>query len=127
MAYTKCNDSVIRNIKYYTIGHFSKFVPVGYTVIQNNNNGNLNSVGFMTPTGFSVLAVFDERTAKSIFNLRFGGRCRNIALPAGYQEFILCNFYYTNNHNEKNILRRTFNVFCCSICTRKSFCETNKQ
>lgn len=74
---------VTKNIGYYTIAHFSKFAPPGSTVIQSNNTGNLNSVAFKTPTGLKVLVVLNEGNTEASFNLRFGGRWCNIALPAG--------------------------------------------
>jgi glucosylceramidase len=74
---------ITRNIGYYTIGHFSKFVPAGSTVIKSNNTGNLNSVAFRTPAGLKVLVVLNEGNTEASFNLRYGSRWCNIALAAG--------------------------------------------
>ena len=47
-----------RNVEYYSIGHFSKFVPEGSIKIGTNNFGdNLESVAFETPEGKVVVVV----------------------------------------------------------------------
>jgi glucosylceramidase len=73
-AITIDGDKVSRNQAYYTIAHFSKFVPDGSTRIESSLPDGLSDVAFHTPEGKTVLVVANKGTADQTFNVVCQGK-----------------------------------------------------
>lgn len=82
-ALTIGNNTVIRNVAYYIIGHASRFVPAGSVRIASNINGGLNNVVFETPDGKKVLIVENDGSDAVTFNIRFNGMWAATTLAGG--------------------------------------------
>ena len=80
------NGSFTRNVDYYILAHFSKYVDRGAVVLSSNNfEGTLENVGFKNPDGSKVLVVYNasNATAPQSFNVLIGGEHFSYLLPKG--------------------------------------------
>ena len=80
-AITIDGDKVTRNVAYYTIAHFSKFVPPGSVRIDSNTLDTLPNVAFRTPDGKRVLVVSNVTDAPQTFDVHTGARTFTSTLP----------------------------------------------
>ena len=76
-------NGITRNVSYYIIAHFSKFIPPGSVRLQSNEIGNLHDVTFKTPAGKRVLIVLNDATTAAGFNIRFNGQWITSTLAGG--------------------------------------------
>jgi len=76
-------DTVTRNLGYYSIAHFSKFVRPGSVRIASNEIENLSNVAFKTASGKKVLIVSNTSKEKQIFTIRYKNKSAELSLPAG--------------------------------------------
>jgi glucosylceramidase len=81
-AITLDGNTVTRNVAYYAVAHFSKFVPPGSVRIGSNDMEQLSDVAFLTPDGKIVLVVSNTANFPKAFGLRFHGKYFTTALPA---------------------------------------------
>jgi len=77
------SSSFTRNVGYYIVAHISKFVPPGSIRISSSITGDLNNVGFKTPTGKKVLVVENDGSTKSTFKIKFNNKWATTSLNAG--------------------------------------------
>lgn len=82
-AVTIDNDSVTRNIAYYSIAHASKFVRPGSVRIYSNETDSLSNVAFNTPQGKYVLIVANNSGTRQTFNIRFNNKIATAVLAGG--------------------------------------------
>jgi glucosylceramidase len=82
-AITIDGDTVTRNVAYYTIAQFSKFVPPGSVRIDSNALDTLPNVAFRTPDGKKVLVVSNVTDTPQAFDVRTGAKTFTSTLPAG--------------------------------------------
>jgi glucosylceramidase len=75
-------DVVQRNLAYYTMAHFSKFVRPGAVRIASNLANNLPNVAFKNANGKIVLVVANTSNIQQVFNLKFGTANTAVSLPA---------------------------------------------
>lgn len=88
-AVTIMGDSIIRNIAYYTAGHFSKFVPPGSIRIWSNVSPQLDNVTFTTPTGKTVLIVANKEDKTQKFTVQFKGKIfKSILTPKAVASYV---------------------------------------
>jgi glucosylceramidase len=81
-ALTLDGDQVTRNVAYYALAHFSKFVPPASVRIGSNDLEQLDNVAFLTPEGKIVLVVSNTGNFPSEFAIRYHGRTAVSTLPA---------------------------------------------
>ena len=81
-AITLDGDTVTRNVAYYVLGHFSKFVPPGSLRIGSNTMEQLANVAFLTTEGKIVLVVSNTANFPKTFGVRYHGKSFTTALPA---------------------------------------------
>lgn len=80
-ALTLDGDAVTRNVAYYALAHFSKFVPPGSIRISSNNLEQLYNAAFLTPEGRVVLVVSNTGNFPTTFAVRYHGRTMTTTLP----------------------------------------------
>lgn len=80
-ALTIDGDHVTRNVAWYALAHFSKFVPPGSIRIGSNNLEQLDNVAFLTPGGKVVLVVSNTGNFRFAFAIRYHGRTAVTSLP----------------------------------------------
>ena len=80
-AITLDGDTATRNVAYYAVAHFSKFVPPGTVRIGSNAMEQL-SVAFVTPGGNIVLVVSNTANFSKTFSVHYHGRSVTTILPA---------------------------------------------
>lgn len=73
-AITIEGNEVTRNLAYYTIAHFSKFVRPGYVRIDSNSLDTLPNVAFRGPQNAFVLVVANTAETAQSFNVAFRGQ-----------------------------------------------------
>jgi glucosylceramidase len=81
-ALTIDGDQVTRNVAWYALAHFSKFVPPGSIRIGTNDLEQLDNVAFLTPDGKIVLVVSNTGNFPFAFAIRYHGRTAVTSLPA---------------------------------------------
>jgi glucosylceramidase len=81
-AITIDGDKVTRNVAYYTVAQFSKFVPPGSVRIDSNTLDTLPNVAFRTPDGKKVLVVSNLTDTTQTFDVHVGTRTFTSTLPA---------------------------------------------
>jgi glucosylceramidase len=80
-AVTLVGDSVTRNVAYYTLAHFSKFVPVGSVRVASSELEQLASVAFLTPQHKIVLVVSNTQNFAKPFAVKYRGKVFETTLP----------------------------------------------
>lgn len=80
-ALTLEGDQVTRNVAWYALAHFSKFVPPGSIRIGTNNLEQLDNVAFLTPQGKVVLVVSNTGNFPFSFAISYQGRMAITSLP----------------------------------------------
>jgi glucosylceramidase len=82
-AITIEGNEVTRNLAYYTIAHFSKFVRPGSVRLETNSLDTLPNVAFHGPKNAFVLVVANTAEIAQSFNVTFHGRFFAATLQAG--------------------------------------------
>jgi glucosylceramidase len=81
-AITLDGDHATRNVAYYALAHFSKFVPPGSVRIGSIAMEQLSDVAFLTPDGKIVLVVSNTANFPKTFGVRYHGKSFTTGLPA---------------------------------------------
>ena len=81
-AITLAGNTVTRNVAYYALAHFSKFVSPGSIRIGSNVMEQLADVAFVTPDGKIVLVVSNTANFPTSFGVRYHGKSFTTSLPA---------------------------------------------
>jgi len=68
-------------IEYYTMGHFTKFVPNGAHRIDSTANPQILNVAFQNPDGTLVLIAYNDTTAPQTFKVVWHGQSFTYSLP----------------------------------------------
>lgn len=79
------DGSVTRNIEYYAIGHFSKFVHSGAYRIASSSSivmSNIEYVGFINPDGSIALVVANNNDTMNSFSVKQGAGQFRYSIPA---------------------------------------------
>jgi glucosylceramidase len=80
-AITLDGNNVTRNLAYYALAHFSKFVRPGSVHVGSNDLEQLSNVAFLTPDGKMVLVVSNTGNFPKTFGVRYHGRSFTTTLP----------------------------------------------
>jgi glucosylceramidase len=81
-AITIDGDKVTRNLAYYALAHFSKFVPAGSIRIQSSEAEQLSTVAFLRPDGKVALVTANVGNFDKTFRVRYHGKAFTTALPS---------------------------------------------
>ncbi len=81
-AITLDGSHVARNVAFYTVAHFSRFVPPGSVRIGSTEMEQLASVAFLTPEGKIVLVASNTANFPKTFNVKYHGRWFTTTLPS---------------------------------------------
>jgi len=81
-AITLDGDSVTRNVAYYVVEHFSKFVPPGSVRVASSEMEQLSSVAFVTPEGKVVLEISNTANFPKPFVVKYHGKTFQTSIPA---------------------------------------------
>lgn len=82
-AVTIEGNEVTRNLAYYTIGHFSKFVRPGSLRIDSISPETLPNVAFQAPKKKTVLVVANTASSPQTFNVAYRGKFFTASLQSG--------------------------------------------
>lgn len=74
--------AVTRNIDYYTLGHYSKYVLPGATRVYSSNGVYTNSVAFVNPDGSKALVVYNNSSSSQTFQVQWGTKSFSYTLPS---------------------------------------------
>jgi len=80
-ALTLDGNIATRNLAYYALAHFSKFVRPGSVRVGSNDLEQLSNVAFLTPDGKIVLVVSNTGNFSKTFDVRYHGRSFTTTLP----------------------------------------------
>jgi len=73
-AVTIDGNEVTRNLAYYAMAHFSKFVRPGSVRIASNSPATLPNVAFKTSEGKIVLIVANDEKSPQVFRVQYHGK-----------------------------------------------------
>jgi glucosylceramidase len=82
-AVTIDGNEVTRNLAYYAMAHFSKFVRPGSVRIASNSSAALPNVAFKTPDGKTVLIVVNGGKSPQVFRVQYRGESFQTSLKEG--------------------------------------------
>jgi glucosylceramidase len=74
--------AVTKDVEFYTMGHYSKFVLPGAVRIYSSNANGIDTVAFQNPDASKVLVAFNNSAAASTFQVQWGINSLNYTLPA---------------------------------------------
>lgn len=80
-ALTLDGNHVTRNLAYYAMAHFAKFVPPGSIRIGSTQHEQLFTVAFLTPGKHIVLVVSNTGNFPKAFNVEYHGHWFTSTLP----------------------------------------------
>jgi glucosylceramidase len=78
---TPAPDKWTTPYEYYTMGHFTKFVPNGAHRIDSTANSQILNVAFQNPDGSLVLIAYNDTTAPQTFKVVWHGQSFTYSLP----------------------------------------------
>ena len=81
-AITLDGDSVSKNVAYYVVEHFSRFVPPGSVRVASSEMEQLASVAFLTPEGKLVLVVSNTGNFPKSFAVKYRGKVFQTTMPS---------------------------------------------
>lgn len=82
-AVTIDGNEVTRNLAYYAMAHFSKFVRPGSVRIASSSPASLPNVAFKVPGGKSVLIVVNNGKSPQPFRVQYHGKSFQSSLKEG--------------------------------------------
>ena len=82
-AITLDGNKVTRNLAFYSVAHFSKFVRTGAVRIGSNKLVSLPNVAFLNHGGQTVLVVANTSQAPQSFSIQEKGHAASTSLPPG--------------------------------------------
>jgi len=82
-ALTIDGNEVTRNLAYYTIAHFSRFVRPGFVHIDSSLPEGLSNAAFRGPKNKIVLVVANTDSSPETFNVAFRGKFITATLQGG--------------------------------------------
>jgi glucosylceramidase len=74
--------AVTKDIEFYTLGHYSKYVLPGAVRVYSNNTPAIASVAFQNPDGSIALIAYNSTTASQTFQVQWGTESFSYTLPA---------------------------------------------
>jgi glucosylceramidase len=74
--------AVTKDIEFYTLGHYSKYVLQGAKRIYSSNNPSIVTVAFINPDSSKALIAFNNSSASQTFNIQWGTQSFPYTLPA---------------------------------------------
>ncbi|MGD0734481.1 MAG: chitobiase/beta-hexosaminidase C-terminal domain-containing protein [Terracidiphilus sp.] len=74
--------AVTKDIEYYTLGHYSKYVMPGAFRIYSSNTPHIASVAFKNPDGSTALIAYNSSSTSQTFNVQWGTQSFTYSLPA---------------------------------------------
>jgi glucosylceramidase len=80
-AITLDGNNTTRNLAYYSLAHFSKFVRPGSVRVGSNDMEQLATVAFLTPDAKMVLVVSNTANFPRTFDVRYHGKSLTTTLP----------------------------------------------
>jgi glucosylceramidase len=82
-AVTIDGNEVTRNLAYYAVAHFSKFVRPNSIRVFSTSLSGLSNVAFKTPSGQTVLIVANSSNSTQVFRVRNNGKSFETSLTEG--------------------------------------------
>ncbi len=76
------SGAITKDIEFYTLGHYSKYVLPGATRIYSSNTSAIASVAFQNPDGSKALIAFNDSSASQTFQVQWGTQSFSYTLPA---------------------------------------------
>jgi glucosylceramidase len=74
--------AVTKDIEFYTLGHYSKYVLPGAVRVYSNNTPQIASVAFENPNGSMALVAYNSATTSRAFQVQWGTQSFSYTLPA---------------------------------------------
>jgi glucosylceramidase len=74
--------AVTKDIEYYTLGHYSKYVLPGAVRIYSSNTPAIASVAFVNPDGSVALIAYNSTTTSQTFQVQWSTESFSYTLPA---------------------------------------------
>jgi glucosylceramidase len=85
--------AVTKDIEFYTLGHYSKYVLPGAERVYSSNASTIASVAFVNPDRSKVLVAFNNSVASQTFQVQWGVQSFSYALPS----FAVATFTWSGN------------------------------
>jgi len=73
---------VTKDVEYYTLGHYSKYVLPGATRIYSSNTPSITSIAFTNPDGSTALIAYNVSSSSQLFTVQWGQQSFTYTLPA---------------------------------------------
>jgi glucosylceramidase len=74
--------AVTKDIEYYTLGHYSKYVLPGAVRIYSSDANGIDTVAFKNPDGSKALIAFNNSSSSQIFKVQWGMYLFPYTLPS---------------------------------------------
>jgi glucosylceramidase len=74
--------AVTKDIEYYTLGHYSKYVLPGAVRVYSSNTPTMASVAFLNPDNSKVLVAYNNSSSSQAFQAQWGIYSLSYTLPA---------------------------------------------
>jgi glucosylceramidase len=75
--------AITKDVEYYTLGHYSKYVLPGAKAIYSSNVNGIVSVAFINPDSSKALIAFNDTSSSDAFTVQWGAQSFSYTLP-GY-------------------------------------------
>lgn len=73
---------ITKDIEYYTLGQYSKYVLPGAVRIYSSDTPAIATVAFLNPDGSTALIAYNSTTTSQAFNVQWGNQSFSYTLPA---------------------------------------------
>ena len=82
VAVNSVSGAVTKDIEYYTLGHYSKYVLPGAVRVYSSNTPAIASVAFQNLDGSMALIAYNSSTTRQTFQVQWGTQSFSYTLPA---------------------------------------------
>jgi glucosylceramidase len=76
------SGAITKDIEYYTLGHYSKYVLPGANRIYSSNANGIDTVAFINPDSSKALVAFNDSTVSQAFQVQWGVNSLSYTLAA---------------------------------------------
>jgi glucosylceramidase len=76
------SGAVTKDIEYYTLGHYSKYVLPGAVRVYSSDTPAIASVAFENPDGSIAVIAYNSSSTSQTFNVQWGAQAFSYTLPA---------------------------------------------
>lgn len=113
--------AVTKDIEYYTLGHYSKYILPGAARIYSSNANGIVSVAFTNPDDSKAMVAYNNTSAAVTFQTQWGAQSFTYTLP----RYSAATFTWSGTQSGSSALVATSQIQASSYTSQKGLATEN--